>query len=109
LAERGFDVVALDHFMPGLSCEATLRAILDRPEAPPVVYVTGSDEGRVAVAALKAGAADYVLKDATDSFFELLGQTLRQAVGVARARRERREAREAIARARDRAELLLRE
>ena len=32
------------------------------PDCPPMVYVTGSEESRVAVAAMKAGAADYVVK-----------------------------------------------
>jgi two-component sensor histidine kinase/CheY-like chemotaxis protein len=104
-----FDAVALDHLMPGRSGPSTLSAIVARPGAPPVVYVTGSEEGRVAVAALKAGAADYVLKDASPSFFPLLAQALRQAVTVAEARRERERAQAEVAVARDRAEMLLRE
>ena len=32
------------------------------PEPPAVVYVSGSEDARVAVAAMKAGAADYVVK-----------------------------------------------
>ena len=38
----------------------------------PIIYVTGSDESRIAVAALKAGAADYVVKSVSDDFFDLL-------------------------------------
>lgn len=109
LDEGGFDVIALDHFMPGRSGESTLAAIRERPGAPPVVYVTGSDEGRVAVAALKAGAADYVLKDAGESFFDLLAETLRQAHEAARIRQEKRAAQAEVAAQRDRAEMLLKE
>ena len=71
-----FDLVAVDHYMPGMDGLATLKAIRALPDAPPVVYVTGSDEGRIAVAALKAGAADYVVKTVGDDFFDLLAASL---------------------------------
>ncbi|WP_425229004.1 sensor histidine kinase [Sphingomonas sp.] len=70
-AER-FDLIAIDHYMPGMDGLATLTALRARGDATPVVYVTGSDEGRIAVAALKAGAADYVVKTVGADFFDLL-------------------------------------
>lgn len=85
-AER-FDVVAVDHYMPGLDGLATLEGLRALPEPPPVVYVTGSEEGRIAVAALKAGAADYVVKSVGEDFFDLLAATLDQV--RARAAMER--------------------
>lgn len=97
-AAEAFDVVAVDHYMPeqdGLETLAQLKAL---PNAPPVVYVTGSDESRIAVAALKAGAADYVVKTGSDDFLDLLASALDQAV-------ERR----TLVRARDAAEQGLRE
>jgi len=51
-----FDLIAVDHYMPGQDGLATLEALRALRDCPPVVYVTGSDEGRVAVAALKSGA-----------------------------------------------------
>jgi len=70
-AER-FDVVAVDHYMPGLDGLETLERLQALPDTPPVVYVTGSEEGRIAVAALKAGASDYVVKTVGEDFFDLL-------------------------------------
>ena len=70
-AER-FDVIAVDHYMPGLDGLQTLERLQALPETPPVVYVTGSEEGRIAVAALKAGASDYVVKTVGEDFFDLL-------------------------------------
>lgn len=67
-----FDLVAVDHYMPGMDGLATLAALRALPAPPPVVYVTGSEEGRIAVAALKAGAADYVVKTIGEDFFDLL-------------------------------------
>src|ERR1700758_304617 len=60
LAEQAFDLVPLDHHMPGQGGFETLRAIAAQEESPPVVYVTGAEDSRLAVAALKAGASDYV-------------------------------------------------
>jgi two-component sensor histidine kinase len=71
-AEQRFDLVAVDHYMPGLDGLETLARLRALPDAPPVVYVTGSEEGRVAIAAIKAGAADYVVKTVGDDFFDLL-------------------------------------
>lgn len=109
LQSEQFDAVALDHHMPGRDGLATLAAIAELPSPPPVVYATGTDEGRIAVAALKAGAADYVIKDVGGSYFELLGQALQSAIETAAARRAKEDAEAEMRAARDRAELLLRE
>lgn len=76
---------------------------------PPVVYVTSSGDTRVAVAALKAGAADYVPKDVAGEFLELLATAIEGAIEQARLRREKSAAEEAVREERDRAEMLLRE
>jgi two-component sensor histidine kinase len=79
------------------------------PGHTPVIYVTGSEDARVAVAALKAGAADYVWKDVQGHFRELLGEAIQSALAQTRLKREAEEAQRAIREARDRAELLLHE
>lgn len=109
LADEHFDVVALDHYMPGLSGEQTLDAIIAMRAAPPVVYVTASDESLVAVSALKAGATDYVLKDSGENFTELLAAILRQAIESAELKAAQEKARAEIEAARARAEVMLKE
>lgn len=84
-----YDVVTVDHYMPGQDGLEVMEQILALPEPPPVVYVTGSDETRLAVAALKGGAADYVVKTATDDFIDLLASALIQAVAQVKLQRER--------------------
>lgn len=106
-AETSFDVVALDHDLggeTGLDVMARLRA---RDKAPPVVYVTASTDTAVAVAALKAGAFDYVPKTVSDQFIELLASALDAAAEKGRLMAEAERAERAIREARDRAELLL--
>ena len=103
------DLIALDHHMPdrtGLELLPLLRAL---PDAPPVIYVTGSEDSRVAVAALKAGAVDYVWKDVQGQFRELLGEAVDTALRQEALRRDKERAEAAVREARDRAELLLRE
>ncbi|WP_340689075.1 sensor histidine kinase [Sphingomonas liriopis] len=87
-AER-FDLVAVDHYMPGMDGLETLERLAALPSPPPVVYVTGSDEGRIAVAALKAGAADYVVKTVGEDFFDLLAASFEQVLGRSRLARDK--------------------
>ncbi|HWQ86565.1 sensor histidine kinase [Brevundimonas sp.] len=104
-----FDVVALDHYMPGRDGLEVLPDIIALGNPPPVVYVTGAQEGRIAVAALRAGAADYVIKDVSEDFTALLRNALEEAVSRRRLQRANDEAQEQVRIARDRAEAMLRE
>ena len=102
-----FDVVAIDHYMPGqlgLDSLAQLRAL---PEPPPVVYVTGSDEISIAVAALKAGAADYVIKSALEDFPTLLASAFEQALSQMELRRDKEAAEAALRSANERLEAIV--
>ena len=106
LAEGGIDVVALDHYMPGQDGLETLAAIRALPDPPPVVYVTGTQESSVAVAALKAGASDYVVKTVGDEFIPLLAAAIEQSMQAVRLRRARDEAVAELRAQRDRFEAL---
>jgi PAS domain S-box-containing protein len=87
IAQGGIDVVALDHYMPNQDGLETLARIRQLAEPPPVIYVTALREGRVAVAALKAGAVDYVPKDAQGEFLLLLQRAVDAALDAGRLRR----------------------
>src|SRR5262249_377955 len=63
IKDGGVDVVALDQHMPGLDGLETLAEIQKIPGAPPVVFVTASQDSKIAITALKAGAVDYLVKD----------------------------------------------
>jgi two-component sensor histidine kinase len=109
LTEEEFHVVGLDHHMPGQTGLDVLPNICALPNAPPVIYVTGSEDSRVAVAALKAGAVDYVWKDVQGHFRDLLAEAVLTALEKERLRRDKEAADREVVAARDRAELLLRE
>ena len=109
IAEGGIDVIALDHTLQGETGMAMLDRLGPRGGRPPVVYVTGSMDARIAVEALKHGADDYVIKDVSGEFYDLLIAALEQALERARLKRLRAESDRAIREARDRAETLLAE
>jgi two-component sensor histidine kinase len=109
LAQGSIDAVALDHYLGGTTGLELLPQVMAGPAAPAVIYVTGSGDTAIAVAALKAGAADYVAKSISDDFLQLLATALRQAVEKRRLVAAKEKAEREVHEARDRAELLLRE
>src|SRR5947207_7288334 len=116
IREGGIDVVALDQYMPGLDGLETLERILALPNAPPVVFVTASQDSNIAVTALKAGAADYLVKDTLGDFIPLLHVALDGSLRQAQIRKARDDAEAEVHASRDRyaalaaeREMLLRE
>jgi PAS domain S-box-containing protein len=92
IAQGGIEVVALDHYMPNQDGLETLASIRNLAEPPPVIYVTAMLEGRVAVAALKAGAADYVAKDVQGEFLPFLQRAIEAVLDAAMLRRAKESA-----------------
>jgi len=105
-ASGAFDAIALDHYMPGRDGLEVLAELKALPGGAPVVFVTAAEEPRIAVAALKAGAADFIVKDVHGAFLELLDPTLRQAVAGAQLRRAKEAAEREVRESRDRLERL---
>ena len=101
-----FDVIALDHYMPGCDGLDVLRELRTLPEAPPVIFVTAAEEPRIAVTALREGAADYVLKDVQGVFLESLSSAIHRALDQERLRREKLAAEQELRASLDRLETL---
>jgi two-component sensor histidine kinase len=108
-AASQFDLVAVDHYMPGQDGLQTLAALKDLPEPPPVIFVTGADDSKLAVSALKAGAIDYVVKTVNSDYFDLLAQSIAQALDTVRLRREKDAAEESLRESNERLQMLLQE
>jgi two-component sensor histidine kinase len=102
LQQGGIDVIALDQFMPGLDGLETLERILAIPNAPPVVFVTAAQDSSIAVTALKAGAADYLVKDTLGDFIPLLHVAIDGALRQARIQKARDDAEAEVHASRDR-------
>jgi two-component sensor histidine kinase/CheY-like chemotaxis protein len=102
LQEGGIDVIALDQYMPGLDGLETLERIMAIPNAPPVVFVTAAQDSTIAVTALKAGAADYLVKDVQGGFIPLLHVAIDGALRQATVRKARDDAEAEVHASRDR-------
>lgn len=70
----GVDIVLLDYQLPDANGLEVLEAIRARPKAPSVILITAHGNEALAVGALRLGADDYLIKDA--SLLEMLPQVL---------------------------------
>jgi two-component sensor histidine kinase len=102
LQQGGVDAVVLDQYMPGLDGLETLERILAIPNAPPVVFVTAAQDSSIAVTALKAGAADYLVKDVQGDFIPLLQVAVDGALRQAAIQKARDDAEAEVHASRDR-------
>lgn len=109
LKTAGFDVVVLDHYLRQTTGHDVLGRMREADIDVPVVYVTGSNEAQVAIEAIKAGAADYVIKTVSDDFLSLLSSAIEQTVANAQLRAAKARADEEIRLGKERAEALLAE
>jgi signal transduction histidine kinase/FixJ family two-component response regulator len=72
------DVVLLDLSLPDAQGVATLEQMVGAGRATPVVVLTGNDDERIAMEAVKAGAQDYLLKHEITP--QLLVRSIRYAI-----------------------------
>ncbi|MDR3591792.1 MAG: diguanylate cyclase [Negativicutes bacterium] len=68
-AKGSYDVVITDYHMPLVDGLEVLRRLKD---SVPVIVLTGEGDAKVAVEAMKLGAADYVTKDINGEYIEFL-------------------------------------
>ena len=94
LAVGGWDVVIADYRLPQFNALAALRLLQAAKIDLPFLIVSGAIGEEVAVAAMKSGAHDYILKSSMARLVPAVERELRDA----RVRRERRFAQEAFAR-----------
>jgi PAS domain S-box-containing protein len=91
LEEGTWDIVISDHSMPAFSSSAALELLRHKDFVDmPFIIVSGQIGEDVAVAAMKAGAHDYIMKDNLARLNTAIERELREAEG----RRERRRAEE---------------
>ncbi|CAN5831249.1 hypothetical protein BH23GEM9_BH23GEM9_30130 [soil metagenome] len=89
-----FDCVFLDYQLPGGDGLRVLRTARGRGVTTPFVVLTGQNDDRVAVELMKAGATDYLAKDAAGP--ESLVKVLRHAVRVHQVEEQTRQAERAL-------------
>jgi PAS domain S-box-containing protein len=92
LAQDDWDCVIADHNMPDLDAFAALETLQSTGLDIPFIVASGSLGEETAVALMKSGAADYVMKDKMARLTAVTERELRDAA----TRRERRQALDAL-------------
>ncbi|MBI5767321.1 MAG: PAS domain S-box protein [Verrucomicrobia bacterium] len=82
MAAGNFDAILVDHGLP----DGNGFAVLGEAGDVPVIFVTGADDLALAVRAVRAGAADYLVKDTAREYLTMLPHTLARAVRERRTR-----------------------
>ncbi len=110
MCERGaYDVLVVDHQMPGKNGLEVIRSLAARGTMPPTIMVTSQGDETVAVEALKLEASDYIIKDVDGGYLNLLPTVIEQALAKQRLIHDKRRAEEELQRARDELETRVRE
>ncbi len=97
LRERRWDAIISDHHLPAFSSEAALLVQRELTPDLPFIIVSGTIGEDSAVAAMRAGADDYLIKGR----LARLGGALSNAIDAARSRAKRRAAEIALAQSRE--------
>jgi len=71
-AETPYDVLLIDHDMPGMDGREVLKTLGAWGPCPPTIVVTGQGDEAIAVEAMKWGASDYLIKDVEGYYLALL-------------------------------------
>ncbi len=94
LTSRQLDAVIADYHLPQFSAVEALKLLQESKLDLPFIIVSGAIGEEVAVAAMKSGAHDYILKNALARLVPAVARELRDA----QVRRERRQVEEAYSR-----------
>jgi len=79
LAEQSWDIAFSDHSMPGFSSQDALAVVQEQGRDIPFVILSGAISEEEAVAAMQAGAVDYVRKDNLTRLIPVVERELRVA------------------------------
>ncbi len=104
MAEDSYDLILLDYNLPDITGLDVLDALSNPEEWPPIIILTAGGDERVALAALKKGAADYAVKDTAQFYFDLLPAIMQTAFTRSQLMRDNIRQREELAVAKEIAE-----
>ncbi len=79
LRDETWDIVVSDYYMPGFGALAALRLVRDGAYDLPFIIVSGNMGEDLAVEAMRAGAADYVMKRGLSRLVPAIERELRDA------------------------------
>ncbi|MDH5720807.1 MAG: hybrid sensor histidine kinase/response regulator [Spirochaetia bacterium] len=77
--DKSFGVLLVDYILPGKSGLEFCEIIINKKIEIPIVFFSGLGTIDTAVAAIKMGVSDYIIKDNTRQYLKFLQYTLRNA------------------------------
>lgn len=101
-----YDLLLIDYNMPFLGGIDVIRTLATKKSLLPTIMITGEGNERVAVEALKLGAADYIVKDSDMKYLDLLPSVIDQVLYKQQLIRERQQMAEAVRGSEERYRLL---
>lgn len=91
-----YDVLVVDHCLPVHSGLEVIQTLVSQGTLPPTIMVTGSGSERLAVEAMKLGAADYIVEDVGGGFLDLLPAVIEHVLEQREPEEEQQAAQEAL-------------
>lgn len=104
-----YDMVFVDQSLPVHDGLEVIRVIRSEGNPPPMIMITGTGDERIAVEAMKLGAADYIVKDVDGGYLNLLPSVVQKALQQRRAIEEKLRAEEALRREQEKFQTLVEE
>jgi len=92
IARGTWDIIITDHNMPGFDSTQALKVVTDSNIDTPVIIVSGDIGEELAVAAMKSGAVDYIMKDNLSRLVPAVQREIRES----ESRKARRQAEQTI-------------
>lgn len=87
-----YDLIVVDNDLPTLTGLEVILRLKASQNSTPIIMVTGAGNEEVAVEALRAGAANYLVKDTAGGYLKLLPTVIRQVINEQEAEKRHREA-----------------
>lgn len=104
LEQQQWDIVLADHSLPRFSGTAALALLQEKGLDLPFIIISGSIGDEIAVAAMKSGAHDYLMKENLSRLVPAIERELQEAT----SRRERQQIQSELRESEDRWQLALR-
>ncbi len=102
-----YDLLAVDHMMPGKNGLEVIRELGAEGLLPPTIMITGAGDERVAVEAMKLGATDYIIKDGEGGYLSLMPMVIERAIAKQRLVQEKEAAEDALKRSEEMLRLVM--
>jgi len=78
--DDSYDVILVDYDIQGCNGIQVIRNIQEHGDTPPIILMTGTGSESIVVEALKLGIDDYIVKDLSDAFTELMISIIEKAL-----------------------------